>query len=182
MMREGVAVIGDQHEVKLYANRTKAFLGGAGCAGFGLAIALVYPLPTPEATANPWMYQEPFKTLLFIAIAACCLVGTLVSMYWTATSSPKLLLNATELVYQPFPFVTRRIRWVDVSSIHPVTTSTRVHGVRVTTLTLFIQVRPEAVAAYGYQAVVKLKIVQGLLPVPVREVIPLLGHYCQMAA
>lgn len=164
------------------ANRAKAFLGAVWCAGVGLAVALLYPLPPPEVTASPWMYQEPFKTLLFIAIAAFCLAGTLVGVYWTGTSSPQLLLNETELVYQPFPFVKRRIRWADVSSIHPVTTATRVNLVRVVTLILIIQVRPEAVAAYEYHSEMKLKIGQGLLPVPVREVIPLLGCYCQMTS
>src|SRR6185312_3367966 len=90
--------------VSLYAMRWKAFLITLFFAGFLLVDLLYYFVwPTPSATANPWAYQEPGKTITFIVLLLVLVPAVAVGLYWTLTPRPLLQLSATSFVYRPFP-------------------------------------------------------------------------------
>lgn len=181
-MREAAAVVSDQHDISLYPNRAKALLVVSVYGGFLLLMAFptFMPGPPPAITTHPWSYQEPFHTGIFIFCAVCIVPLVLVYLGWMVTPWPYLRLNQTELVYQRFPFVRRRIPWADVTSIGAWTTSMETKGMTFVTLHLAVRIRPEALATYGNRTWVRLRLVQRLLPVPVAEIAPLLAHYCQV--
>jgi len=81
------------------------------------------------------------------------------------------------MVFHPWPFVTRTIRWADISGITAVKTSASIYLRHIVTLTLWVTVSPHAVAAYGNKPALKLNIRQAMLPMPVEKVVHLLQEY-----
>ena len=129
----------------LYVTRWKIFLVALFFSG-GIVVDLLYYFvwPTPAFTANPWEYQEPAKTILFIVMLLFMTVLVLLALYWTFTPRPLLYLSASGLVYRPFPLSTRTINWDDVAHISAYVTKRNTTPVtHVTTLALWFTLRPD---------------------------------------
>jgi hypothetical protein len=137
--------------VSLYATRWKPLLAALFFAG-GVVVDVLYKFvwPTPVATAQPWMYQEPAKTVVFFLLLLVLAAFIVLGLYWTLTPRPLLQLTSTHLVYRPFPFPTRTIAWEDVDHVIAIAmrrdTSPVTHA---TFLTLGITLKRGRVGAYG---------------------------------
>ena len=104
--------------VNLYATRWKPFLATLLFAGMVVIDLLAYFVwPTPAVTYEPWKYQEPTKTIIFIVILLFCGVFVLLGLYWTVTPIPMLQLSESRLVYHHFPLPTRTISWAEVAHV-----------------------------------------------------------------
>lgn len=131
--------------MSLYVTRWKMFLVALVFAG-GIVVDLLYYFvwPTPAVTANPWEYQEPAKTILFIVILLISATLVLLALYWTLTPRPLLHLSASGLVYSPFPLPTRTINWDDVEQVSAYVTKKNTSPVtHVTILALWFTLRPD---------------------------------------
>jgi hypothetical protein len=73
--------------------------------------------PIPETTPNPWEYQEPAKSLVFLGVLLVSTISLLLALYWTLTPLPLLRLSASEMIYRPFPLSSRTIRWEEVEHV-----------------------------------------------------------------
>lgn len=168
----------EQQGVKVYANRARAALGAGIAAIFVITALLFYFIvPTPADTTNPWLYQEPFKTMFFLIWLLAGLVGIVLGFYWTVTPVPLLQLNALGMVYQPYPFVHRTIWWEDLYGISALTDSRTVRLVRVVSLTLWFTIKPHAAMTYGGRTKLKWTIGQARLPVAAEDVERLIARY-----
>ena len=98
--------------------RWKTYLA-ASVFGAMLVVELLFYFvwPTPEISANPWEYQEPAKTLLFLGTLLVPTIFLLLALYWTLTPLPLLRLSAAEMIYQPLPLPSRTIRWEEVEDV-----------------------------------------------------------------
>jgi hypothetical protein len=164
-------MMGDKPPLKIYYSRASAWNGAIVAV-----VLLVCAAPFYFIVATP-TGTTPTKTLVFALWVAFCWAGLLSNLYWILTPSPLLLVTTTGMVFHPWPFVTRTIRWADISSITAVKTSATAYLQRTVTLTLWVTVNPHAVAAYGNKPALKLNIRQAMLPMPVDKVVHLLQEY-----
>jgi hypothetical protein len=174
----------DTQPVKVYANRVFAF-GGALLAAFFVTVTILsyFVLPTPEITARPWLYQEPYKTLVFAF--GTLLFGALLvmSLYWTFTPLPMLLLNATELVYRPYPLVRRSYQWADIINISASKETTRsTYMFRYTVLRVSIKLRRRAAMRQGNRPRYTLTIRQSMISISYVELVHLMRRYHKVDA
>lgn len=163
--------------VSLYATRWKAFLFTLLFAGLLLGDLLYYFVwRTPSATASPWAYQEPFKSIMFILILLTLMPTVAVGLYWTLTPRPMLELSATSFVYRPFPGSVRIISWDDVKwlSAFP---ERQARTAR--TLTLLFTLTPQRDRLLAAQAPQKLRLTVNLhlLSRSADELIDLMSAY-----
>ena len=172
-------VVDEQRQgVKMYANRTRAALGAGMAAIFVITALLFYFIvPTPADATNPWLYQEPFKTLFFLIWLLVGLVGVVIGLYWMVTPLPLLQLTPLGMVYQQHPFVHRTIWWEDLYSISALTDARTVRLVRVVSLTLWFTIKPHAAMTYGGRTKLTWTIGQARLPVAVEYVERLIARY-----
>jgi hypothetical protein len=79
----------DTQPVKVYANRVVAF-GWALLAALFVTVTILstFVWPTPKVTARPWLYQEPYKTLVFALVILLSGADLVISLYWTFTPLP----------------------------------------------------------------------------------------------
>lgn len=165
--------------ISLYATRWKQLLMALGCAGY-IAVDLLeyFVLPTPDVSANPWQYQEPFKTILFIAILLIFVYLFAVSLYWTLTPLPLLRVSASELMYRQFLRPTCVIRWDEVERV-----SARVSriatgaGTHVTLLILWFTLKPHQRFAGRDRQPRKIEINLGKLSISAGDLVKLLRTF-----
>jgi hypothetical protein len=146
--------------VSLYATRWKPFLAALFFAG-GVVIALLFYFvwPTPPTAVHPEDYQEPVKTILFIAVLLFCATFALLGLYWTLTPRPLLLVSASGLVYRPFPLPTRTIHWEDVEHVTAgVARRSRPLMTDATVLTLWFTLKPPRLSAGSEQQPLRIDI------------------------
>lgn len=163
--------------VSLYATRWKTFLFTLIIAGLLLVDLLSYFVwPTPSVTANPWEYQEPFKSILFILVLLSLVPAIAVGLYWTLTPRPMLELSATSFVYRPFPRRTRIISWDDVEwlSAFP---ERQGHSARTLTLLFTVMPQPDRLSAEQAPQKLRLTINLQLLSRSTDELIDLISAY-----
>jgi hypothetical protein len=135
--------------VALYVTRWKKLLAASVCGAL-LAVDLLnyFVWPTPETSPNPWVYEEPAKTLLFLGVLLGATLFLLLALYWTLTPLPLLRVTASEVIYRPFPLRARTIHWDEVEYV--LATATRratTMGRRSTTLTLFFALKSPRIEA-----------------------------------
>lgn len=175
----------DTEPVKVYANRVVAF-GGALLAAFFVTVGFLayFVLPTPEITARPWQYQEPYKTLVFAFGTVLFGAALVISLYWTFTPLPMLLLNATELVYRPYPLVRRSYQWADIINISASkeTKSRSTYMIRYTVLRVRIKLRRRAAMRYGNKPRYTLTIRQSMISISFVELVHLMRRYHKVDA
>lgn len=178
MSRERELIVAAPAPISLYATRWKPLLGALGCAGFIAVDLLVYlVLPTPDVTANPWMYQEPFKTLLFIAGLLIFAYAGALGVYWTLTPVPLLRLSASELVYRPFPRPTFVMRWDEVEGVLARVSRRAVGPAHLTFLTLRFTVKPHHRFAGSAQQPLRVEINLGQLSLRADDLVRLLRTF-----
>jgi hypothetical protein len=165
-------------EISLYATRWKPFLAAIGFAG-GLVVDLLsyFVWPIPVVTSNPWEYQEPARTILFIFALLICAALVLLGLYWTITTRPLLQLNASCLVYRPFPLPTRVIYWADVDHISAFTTQRGVLFSHNTVVTLFFSLKLYGTFSVEEQQVIHIDIGPGTVSRTPQELVRLLQNY-----
>lgn len=167
--------------VSLYVVRWKACLITLFFAGLLLADLLFYFVwPTPSATATPWAYQEPGKTISFIVVLLSLIPAVVVGGYWTLTPRPLLELSATRFVYRPCPLLgrTRSISWDEVTWLSVFPEATR-QGRPARTLTVQFTFTPPPDRRPAGQAPQKLQLTINLqlLARSADEVIDLMSAY-----
>jgi hypothetical protein len=163
--------------VSLYAKRWKAFLIMLFFAGLLLGDLLHYFVwPTPSATASPWAYQEPGKTIVFVVVLLVLVPAVAVGLYWTVTPRPLLQLSASSFVYRPFPRRTRTISWDDVEWLTAYPGATR-QGRSGRSLTLQFTFKPHRLPAEQAPQKLRLDIPLLLLSLSADELIDLISTY-----
>lgn len=165
--------------VSLYVVRWKAFLITLFLAGLLLADLMSYFVwPTPSVTTSPWMYQEPWKTMIFIVVLLSLIPAIAVSLYWILTPRPLLQLSATSFVYRPFPLLghTRIIAWDDVKWLSAFPEATR-QGRPARTLTLLFTLTPPRLSIGQAPQKLRLTISLQLLSRSSDELIDLICAY-----
>jgi len=73
--------------------------------------------PTTPLTANPWEYQEPFKTIMGLVVSILIGGAALLFLYFTCTPIPLLTFDSQVISYQLLPLKRGSIRWEDVETI-----------------------------------------------------------------
>jgi small-conductance mechanosensitive channel len=146
--------------VTLYVTRWKALLA-ASVFGALLMVNLLhyYVWPTPEASAHPWAYQEPAKTILFLAVLLISSTLLLLALYWTLTPLPLLRLSTSEVIFRPFPLPAITIRWENVEHVFA-TVARRPIGLwrSATTLTLLFTLKSPRIETRNAQRHLRLEI------------------------
>ncbi len=166
--------------IALYAAHWKAFLITLFFAGFLFVDWLYYFVwPTPTVTNQPWLYQEPAKTIFFICWGLIGASGFVAGLYWTLTTRPLLHLSSTSLVYRPFPRPTYTISWDDIEHVSAIAPQSPTIGpwTPATSLTLLFTFKPHRPSGYQPQQRLHLDIKMGLLSLPADELLQLIGTY-----
>jgi hypothetical protein len=168
-----------QDVIKIHANRAKALLYAGVAGAFVVIDWLLYVVwPTPEVSSRPWMYQEPFKTGFFIVLLLVMGAGLLACLCLTVTPRPLVQLDSEGMVYELYPFVRRSVHWADVSRISAFKDSYSVSPVqRSMRLTLYFNIKPHGVLAYGGKSKLRWTIGQALLPISVGELVHDMQRY-----
>jgi len=128
-------------------------------------------------TSHPGEYQEPARTILFLLLFLGCAAFVLLSFYWVFTPRPLLQMNASSLVYRPFPLQTRTIYWVDVVHISAFTWR-QVNLISHTNImTLSFMVKPHGMPAAGKQQLVRVDISTRYFSLKPKELVRLMRNY-----
>lgn len=109
----------------------------------------------------------------------------LLGLYWFVAPWPYLTLDATRMVFQPYPFVKRTIRWSDVQAIQtaetrPASKSVYSRG-RPSATKLHIAIKPDVRAAYHGKSELTLVINRFLLNTSRDELLKTLRRYHQVS-
>lgn len=105
----------------------------------------------------------------------------LLGLYWFVAPWPYLTLGATWMVFQPYPFVRRTIRWADGHAIQtaetrPASKSVYSRG-RPSATKLCVSIKPQARAAYHGKSEITLVINRFLLNTPRDDLLKTLRRY-----
>ena len=149
-----------------------------------MTILSTFVWPTPKVTARPWLYQEPYKTLVFALVILLSGAALVMSLYWTFTPLPMLLLNATRLVYRPYPLVRRSYQWADIINISASkeTKSISSYMIRYTVLRVSIRLRRRAAMRLGNKPRYTLTIRQSMISISFVELVHLMRRYHKVDA
>jgi len=175
-------VVHNVQPVAVYARRFAGLCFALLGAAFLLVATLMYfAWPTPSITNRPWIYLEPDKTLIFAG--SLLLFGSIlvVGLYWTFRRSPMLYLDTTGLVYRLYPLMQKSFRWADIAGITAMkqtpTSPALASFNMIVGVTLFVHVKPRAVAQYHGKSRHRLGFGRLLLPMPMDELVYLVQHY-----
>lgn len=164
--------------MRVYFSRVKA--GGFALVLLGVVALFGWMLlgSFPYDGLNAWAFQQPVKSALLGPLAAFIALGALVCMYWVVTPLPYLAVDETGLTLRRLPFVKRTVTWADVEDITALKDFVPYGFWRLVFLTLSVDLKPQAVGAYGGKSEVKLGfLLQMLLPISVEEVVTLMRRY-----
>jgi hypothetical protein len=167
--------------VRLHADRITGF--GFALAG-GLFVTAGLLLARPAllmlvSRAGPFtpdmIYDAVIGGLMLIVFGALTTLG----LFWMLAPVPLIELDAAGVVYRPFPFMRRFVRWEDTEWIDVILPRTpRTGPPRADTgLKLIFVLTPEVEAAYPGREDVSFNLSRLLLPMSVDEFLGLLERY-----
>jgi len=167
--------------VRLHANRISGFefaLAGGLFVAAGLLIAgpALMALVSRTGPLTPEMiYDAVTGGLMLLVFGVLAVLG----LYWLLAPVPLIALDATGLVYRPFPFMRCIVRWEDTEGIGVIVTRTpRTGPPRPNTgLRLIFVLTPEAEAAYPGREDVTFTLNRLLLPMSVDNFLSILERY-----
>lgn len=115
----------DSREIRIYPSRVKALLSAVFCAVMMIfAVLLQFGYLHATSLTNParlWIYQEPGKTILVLAIVLFSGPCTLFFGYWLCTTEPLLVIDDEGMSYRvpryERSYTASRVSWRHVEQV-----------------------------------------------------------------